>query len=97
VGDTPVLPDLAVRHPLHRDALDTQPLARGRDTKELALLIGAGRLAWFQGELARTNTLAEEAFAKAWQDGRMMSLAQAFKEAMGNGSWNKPDHKPRDP
>src|SRR5215210_4064642 len=37
-------------------------LERGGDaTAERAkLLVGAGRLAWFQGELARANTLAEE-------------------------------------
>jgi hypothetical protein len=38
VGDAPVLPNLALRYPLHRHALDTQPLACGRDAKELALM-----------------------------------------------------------
>jgi predicted ATPase/DNA-binding XRE family transcriptional regulator len=37
-------------------------LARGSDTSaaRAKVLVGAGRLAWFQGELARANTLLEE-------------------------------------
>jgi len=30
--------------------------------------------------------LGEEAFAKAWQEGRTMTLEQALKEAMNNGA-----------
>ena len=98
------------------------------------VLVGAGRLAWFQGEFARVNSLAgeiqapgdaaratslfgaaetllrsldaaldpsgslgydgnlanarvrlgEEAFAKAWQRGRMMTLGQAMDEVAGD-------------
>src|ERR687893_616771 len=38
VADPPVIPNLALRHSLHRHALDTKALARGRDTKELAFV-----------------------------------------------------------
>ena len=38
VGDAPVIPNLAIHHSLHRHALDTKALARGRHTKELALV-----------------------------------------------------------
>src|SRR5215218_3995732 len=38
VGDAPVIPNLAIHHSLHRHALDTKALARGRDTKKLAVV-----------------------------------------------------------
>src|SRR5918997_6711136 len=45
VGDAPMLPNLAIRHPLHRDALDAQMLARWRDAKEFALMCAFQRVA----------------------------------------------------
>src|SRR5215212_2240504 len=45
VADAPVIANLALHHSLHRHALDTKALARGRDTKELAFVSTLERVA----------------------------------------------------
>jgi hypothetical protein len=50
-----------------------------------AVLDPTGRLAYDSDLAAVRLQLGEATFAKAWQEGRMMTLEQAVIEAMSNG------------
>src|SRR5215210_3236044 len=49
------------------------------------VLVGAGRLAWFQGEFARVNTLVEESLELFHQQGNVWGIARAFI-VLGDGA-----------